>query len=318
MADRQSPTAGPSGWFSDTLMSASAAGLKFSSPQPPKSMTVEVNGLELRLLDWGNPRQPDLLFIHGFAQQAHSWDFAAMALQDLFHVVAMDLRGHGESCWSASRAYSFDDFLSDIGPFIAAAGLQEPVICGLSLGGRLAYTYVAEHPREVTALIAAESAPEPRQQGGESVRRFTSGPAEFDSLDELVERVKAFTPDRSHEQIRGSIVHSVRQDAGGNWTWKYDPAIRSLLEQPEQAEKRWQVLAKVNVPTLFVGAEHSDVTDAALLERMMDTVPGSRSVIIPRAGHRVAGDNPAAFNLTVRRFLSSLLRQMPSPAEKRS
>lgn len=302
--DLDAPLAGPEGWFEDTLRAAADLGLDFNRPQPPESHVASVNGIRLRYLDWGNGHLPGLLFIHGFAQQAHSWDFAALAVQDLFHVISIDLRGHGESEWSPDGMYSFDDLYADVDAFVAAADLKQPVICGLSLGGTLAYTYVSRNPTGVKALVIAESVPESRKEGMASIRAFTSGPGTFATLEDLVDKVRTLTPWRSAEQVRSSLVHSVGRNEADKWTWKYDPAIRTLHERPVDSDSRWSALGRVNVPTLLIRGEDSDITDAATFERMKSVVPGSQIVSIPGAGHRVSGDNPARFNAALRSFVA--------------
>lgn len=302
-----SPT-DPNGWFEDTLSSAASLGMVFSEPAAPTSHIANVNGLQIRYLDWGNPRLPDLLFVHGFAQQAHSWDFASLAMRDRFHVICIDLRGHGESDRSPDGEYSIDAMYSDLDAFITEVGLRKPVICGLSLGGTLSYIYASQNPDSVSALVIAESAPESNNEspneGRTNIRNFTSGPSHFDSLDELIEKVRRLTPWRSPEQIRSSLTHSVTQDDLGKWTWKYDPAIRQMLSsgRPDQRHL-WDALSSITVPTLLIRGEDSDTTNTATFERMASTIAHSTLVSIPRAGHRVSGDNPQAFNSAVQGFL---------------
>ena len=298
----KTPEAGPPGWFEEALRSAKASGLSFPSPRPPVSRVFNVNGLGLRCLDWGNEGAPDLLFVHGFAQQAHSWDFAAMAVQDQFHVVAMDQRGHGESGWSPQKAYGFSDYLGDLGPFIKAAGLKKPILCGFSLGGRVTSTYAARNPGEVSGLVIVDSGPESMSRGGTNITRFTSGPTVFDTLEELVGRVRGYTH-RSEEHVRSAIVHSARQRSDGKWTWKYDPDVRQSREHPLTVEERWQLLADLRMPTLLIRGGNSDILSAEVFERMTATVPDNVAVTVPGAGHRVSGDNPIEFNRVLRDFL---------------
>ena len=224
-----------------------------------------------------------------------------------FHVTAIDLRGHGESDRSPDGTYSFDALYSDLDAFMSAAGLEHPVICGLSLGGTLSYTYASRRPHGVRALVIAESAPEPPREspnaGRDSIRSFTSGSGEFSSLEELVEKVRTFTPWRSASQVRSGLTHSVGQNIDGNWTWKYDPAIRNMLGPSTTATDRWHALSLITAPTLLVRGENSNHTDAETFARMTEIVPNSQIVSIQRAGHRVSGDNPHDFNLALREFL---------------
>ncbi len=285
------------------MQSASDLGLAFVSPAPPESRLTSVNGLCLRYLDWGNGHLPDLLFIHGFAQQAHSWDFAALALQDLFHVISLDLRGHGESDRAANGIYTFDDLYVDLDAFVLAAGLENLVICGLSLGGTLAYTYASRNPELVSVLVIAESAPESRREGRDAIRNFTSGPFEFASMDELVKKVQTLTPHRSEDQVRRSLVHSVGPVGDGKWGWKYDPAISTLHSSYGSPEARWAALESIRMPTLLVRGEDSDITSEEIYLRMSALIPSSQIASVPGAGHRVSGDNPSEFNSALRGFL---------------
>jgi pimeloyl-ACP methyl ester carboxylesterase len=304
------PASGPDGWFEDALRAATDLGLTFSGPHqqaPPDNRIADVNGIRLRYLDWGYADKPDLLFVHGFAQQAHSWDFAALAVRDLFHVTAIDLRGHGESDRSPDEAYSFDIMYSDLDAFIMAADLKSPVLCGLSMGGTLSYTDASRRPASVRALVITESAPEPpqgsRNRGRESIPRFTAGSGEFSSLEELGEKVRSFASWRSASQVRSGLNHSVSQKSNGNWTWKYDPAIRDMTGSFASVTDRWDALACIIAPTLLGRGEDSDHTDAETFAQMKETIPGSQLVSIERAGHRVSGDNPHVYNAALRDFL---------------
>lgn len=305
-------SAGPQGWFEYALNSAADAGLNFPAPQEPDSKTATVNGLSLRYLDWGNLGSPDLLFIHGFAQQAHSWDFAALEFQKHFHVLSVDLRGHGESEWSPDGSYSFRDFESDIAEFIMATGLVRPALCGLSLGGALAEACAARNDIELSALVVAESTPDGENGGRESIRRFTDASSKPASMESLVARTKEYTPWRSDSQIRGSLTHSLRESGDGRWSWKYDPAIGQILNMRRDESKRWEALTMINMPTLFVRGANSDMTTSDIFKKVVATVPDSQGVTIPDAGHRVAGDNPAAFNHAVRKFLFRVMNLEPT------
>ena len=305
-ASSRGGSAGESGWIDDTVAAAVRAGLEVVDRSPPSHQSVIVNGRTLRYLDWGNQHLPDLLFLHGFAQQSHSWDFAALGLRSRFHAIAVDMRGHGDSDWAADGDYSFDGYLSDVEELIDAIALSQPVICGLSMGGHLTYMYVSRHPDRASAAVIAEAAPETRDQGKESVSRFTSGPFEFDSLDQLVMRIREYSPHRPVDQIRGALVHSVRQTEDGKWRWKYDPRIRDARGRGYPAESLWNALEGIRVPTLFVTGADSDMISRGAVSRMLEAVPGSTWQQIDGAGHRVAGDNPLEFHRAVSHFFDGL------------
>ncbi|MEX0761452.1 MAG: alpha/beta hydrolase [Dehalococcoidia bacterium] len=290
----------------DSLRAARAAGLRIIEPGAPEQRRVQVNGLSISYLDWGNAHLPHLLLVHGFAQQSHSWDFTALALRHRFHILALDLRGHGDSAHAPDGDYSLDSYLGDMESFVDALELRGVVLCGLSLGGHISYMYAARRPECVRALALVEAAPETCNQGNESISRFTAGATEFSSFDDMVQRVMAYSPHRTEEQVRGALVYSVKLLPGGSWTWKYDPRIRDarLSGYPRQA--LWDAIAAISCPTLFVTGAESDMITGGTVDRMVSAVRGSTSVVVPRAGHRVPGDNPAGFLAVFSRFADSL------------
>jgi pimeloyl-ACP methyl ester carboxylesterase len=157
------------------------------------------------------------------------------------------------------------------------------------------------------ALAVVDTAPETSDAGRRAVTRFTSGPSEFESTEEIVARVRAYNPRRPPELVRGSLQHSVRQRPDGKWTWKYDPAIREArLRADNDPAAQWEAMARLRCPVLFVLGAESGMVSPRTVERMLDTVPGSRAEYVPGAGHLVPGDNPAGFDAVLRGFLDSL------------
>jgi len=295
----------------DLFEAARAAGVEFCKPALPEDRHVSVNGLRLHYLDWGDQGLPPLVFLHGTAQQAHSWDFAALSLRHKFRVLALDQRGHGDSEWAPDGDYSSEAYVADVAGFVDALELAGLALCGLSMGGRNAYQYASRRPKALRALIVVESAPVMGSRGRARIDRFMDGPQEFDEFEAIVMRVQAYTPHRSLPKIRGSLRNSTRQLPNGKWGFKYDPRIRggvpvSEALQVNSEEGRWRALSLVRCPTLFVIGEESGMIDDSTASRMVDAVPGSEVARIPRAGHLVAGDNPTGFNVAVSSFLDRL------------
>ena len=206
---------------------ARAAGVTFAVDALPQDMYVTANGLRFHYLEWGDPSNPDVLLLHGFAQTCHSWDFVALSLCDRFHVVALDQRGHGDSDWAPDGDYTPDTQQEDLHAIVQAIGLKDFVLMGLSMGGRNSFTYAANHPEEIRALVIVDAAPETESPGTTRIRRFASQNDELESVDAFVQRVMAYNHRRDPEQVRGSILHNLKQLPNGNWTWKYDRRLRT-------------------------------------------------------------------------------------------
>ena len=131
----------------------------------------------------------------------------------------------------------------------------------------------------------------------------------LDSYEEFVQRVIAYSPHRPEWLIRSSLPHSLRQLPDGRWTWKYDSVLRDPVRRAQSAAarmdsaSRWELWERVQCPTLIVRGEYSRMLSRDVADRMVQRNPNSQLIEVPKAGHRVPGDNPAAFEEAVRGFL---------------
>lgn len=292
------------------LEAAEAAGLDIPEPAEPVDRTVRANGLNFHYLDWGNDHLPPLLFTHGFAQQAHSWDFASLMFRDRFHVISLDLRGHGDSDWAPDGSYMLSDYVSDLAGIVDELGLESVAIGGHSLGGRVAFIYASQHVAVVNGLIVVDVGPHVSKSGSSRIRDFVQGQDEWDSFEDLVEHVYKFTGGlRKREQIMGSVQRAAKQMPDGRWTWRYDRVLRGERKPDPMwdTERLWAALRGVKCPMLLVRGALSDVLSPEAAEAIIAAVPGSEQVVVENAEHRVPGDNPAGFAEAVNPFLNRLL-----------
>jgi len=290
------------------LEAARRTGIFISPGDPPRDSSLTVNGLNLHYLDWGNTGKPPVLFIHGYAQNAHTWDFSALALRGNYHVIAIDLRGHGDSEWSTQNDYSIDAYMSDVEGVIRFLGLHSVTIVGLSLGGTIAYSYAALNPGKVDRLVVVDTGPELNTRGRGRIQRFTSKLDILDSFDLFVARAMKYNPRRPEWQVRGSLRHSLQKLPDGRWTWKYDPTLRNpkrtTSARPQSPEVRWSLWERIKCPTLLVRGGESDLLERAIAERMISTLPNSQMIEVTGSGHLVPGDKPLAFQDSLLKFLS--------------
>ena len=181
---------------------------------------------------------------------------------------------------------------------------------GLSMGGRNSLTYAAANPDGVKALVVVDAGPQNLRPGSENIRRFVQQNDELDSVEEFVERVREYNPRRDPVQIRGSIIHNLKQLPNGKWTWKYDKRLRSPDRQmgsdPQMTERLWGYVESLRCPTLVVRGESSDVIAMDTAKEMHSRIPNATLVTVPGAGHLVMGDNPAGFEQAVTEFLDGL------------
>ena len=289
---------------------ARAMGVKFTNENAPQDKFVDADGMRFHYLEWGNPGNPPMLLLHGFAQTCHSWDFVALGFSDNYRVIVLDQRGHGDSDWASDGDYSPETQQKDISGVVNELELGNFVLMGLSMGGRNSFTYAANNAGKVKALVVVDAAPQNMQQGTQNIRSFVQQDDELDSVDAFVERVLQYNPRRDPQQVRGSILHNLKELPNGKWTWKYDRALRSpgrRMGSDAETEKRlWGYIESLQCPTLLVRGGASDIVAMDTADRMHQAIPNSRIATIEGAGHLVMGDSPSGFQSAVTDFLASL------------
>jgi len=271
----------------------------------PESHAVDVNGLRLHYVDWGNPSAPPLVLLHGHGSNVHTFDQLADRLRHDWRIIALDQRGHGDSDWADD--YAGEHFVADFAGFASAVGLERFSLLGHSMGGLVAMAYAATNPGAVERLVIVDIGPEVGREGAESVRRQTvEAPEEFDTLEDVYAFLRASDPEPPDDMLRYRAKHGARQLENGRWGWKYDRALRSPSGESRlpDPELLWAALASIPCPTLVVRGERSQVLDAAVAERMERTLPRGRRVEVENAGHRITLDNLDGLEREVRAFLA--------------
>ena len=124
----------------------------------PSSQTYFSQRLRLHYADWGNADAPPLILVHGGEDHCRSWDWIASELQDDWHVIAPDLRGHGDSQWTADGNYPIMNFVYDLSQLVEQFGYDQVTIVSHSLGGNTALRYAGLYPEKVRKIVAIESA----------------------------------------------------------------------------------------------------------------------------------------------------------------
>ena len=133
-----------------TKVALQAAGFR------PDIACFSPSGLRLHYVDWGNTAAPPLILLHGGRDHCRNWDWVAADLRRDYHVIAPDLRGHGDSAWSASGHYTMANYIYDLAQLIHQQKLAPVTIIAHSLGGNIALRYTGIYPEAVRRLVAIE------------------------------------------------------------------------------------------------------------------------------------------------------------------
>jgi pimeloyl-ACP methyl ester carboxylesterase len=308
---------GPADYDEFGLFHENAAeyGLPFDHPPAVRRQFVEVpGGRRLSALVWGD-RDPELVLLHGGAQNAHTWDTVALAVGR--PLVAVDLPGHGHSDGPGDRPagqLNADGNAADVAVAVRQLAPAAQAVIGMSLGGLTAIALAAQAPELVRKLLLVDVLPGLKGQRSRHITDFVNGPASFASLDELLERTTRFNPARSRSSLRRGILHNAEQQADGSWVWRWarhrGPALPDQPGRPDQPDDGtrfgalWTELAGVSVPVLLARGMRPDSVLGDEDEReLRRRLPSAQVVHVAEAGHSLQGDTPLELAAIIEHFV---------------
>jgi pimeloyl-ACP methyl ester carboxylesterase len=285
----------------------------------PSSSFYVSQRLRMHYVDWGNESAPPLLLVHGNKDHARSWDWVARELRRDFHVIAPDLRGHGDSAWAVGGGYAMGEFVLDIVQLVDALHLAPLTIVGHSLGGAISLHYTGLFPQNVRKLVAIEGlGPSPELEAKleaahpsvrfhewiKSLKEIAKRqPRRYASIDEAAQRMREENEFLSPEQARHLTVHGVARNEDGTFSWKFDPYVRSFAPVRFRGADVRSLWSRINCPTLLVRGEASWASDPAKDGRI-EPFRNARLLNVPKAGHWVHHDQLDLFVREVKKFLA--------------
>jgi pimeloyl-ACP methyl ester carboxylesterase len=288
--------------FSMFADNAAEVGLAFDQPPHVERVSVDLpSGLRLSALRWGTG-DPELVLLHGGAQNAHTWDTVALALDR--PVLAIDLPGHGRSDWRADHHYSPPALAADVEVVVRERAPEAALLVGMSLGGLTALCLTARAPDLVRRLAVVDVTPGTDRAKAEPIITFVSGPEHFDSFDALLERTVAHNPTRSVSSLRRGVLHNATEDPDGSWRWRWDPQHLPGAVNVEFGDL-WATVDAVRVPFLLLRGSLSGVVDDDDVAEVRRRVPSVRVEVVDGAGHSIQGDRPVELARLLSEFAAS-------------
>ncbi|MDA1220333.1 MAG: alpha/beta hydrolase [Chloroflexi bacterium] len=274
----------------------------------PKDQTVNVNGLNLHYLDWGNQGNPVVVLLHGLRGHAHSWDDVSVALFQNYHVLALDQRGRGDSDWAKDGDYSGPAYVADLVGFCEALRLDSFILIGHSMGGRNSMAFAGNHADMLEKLVIVDIGPTVDPSGGQRItRELQQVPEEFDSFEAVVEHMGQQNRFASERVLRRRLQYATKTLSNGKIGWRYDLATirdQRVNGTAAPAADLWPLLPNISCPTLIVRGKESDLLPPEVAAKMIETLPDASVVEVERAGHMVFEDNPEDFIAAVKRWLA--------------
>jgi pimeloyl-ACP methyl ester carboxylesterase/acyl-CoA thioesterase FadM len=242
---------------------------------------------------------PPVLFVHGFPLDRTMWR-PVTALLTGWRRIAPDLRGFGLS--DVPATFSMPDYADDLAALLDALHLPQAVVCGLSMGGYVAFELLRRHPEKVRALILANTRAEADDQQAKQRRDEMIGLVQREGPGALAHLLVPQLLAPANLSAMPQVVESLRATITGN------PApglIGALKAMRDRADYR-ALLEEIRVPTLVIGGREDRLVPPDSARRLAREVPGAQLTLIPDAGHLTPLEQPVATSRVIAEFLQAL------------
>jgi pimeloyl-ACP methyl ester carboxylesterase len=271
---------------------------------------LQLDQVNLHYLDYGGEGPLSMLWLHGSGANAHWFDFVGPPLTRDRRVLAVDLRGHGDSTPVVPPNYTYDAYMADLRALLQAEHMRNPILLGHSMGGMLAVRYTASWPQEIGALVVCDARPvyspevadNLRQTGHRKSREYAS---QEDYIAHFRIRSNSLRPPQEIHRYIASFGGG--QLPNGRWAHKIDRRTYAQREAINTLDY-WQ---HVTCPALYLRAEQSPHMTPERLRQLQAACPHIECVEVTGAGHHLTLDQPEQ---TVTQIKAFLQRQSLIPA----
>ena len=265
-------------------------GIPYDGPPAVERVHVEVEpGRRLSALVWGD-EPPELVLLHGGAQNAHTWDTVALALGR--PLVAIDLPGHGHSDGGRNGSFDLDANADDIAAVVRRLAPDARCLVGMSLGGMTALALAHRHPDLVRRLVLVDVTPGVDEAKSSSIAAFINGPESLPQLRRAPGPHHRVQPDPVGVLAAAGHPPQRRAAARRLLGVALPPLRRGAAAHPQFGDL-WEAVSALQVPLLLVrGMRPQSVVDDADEAELRRRQPTARVIHVEEAGHSVQGDSP--------------------------
>lgn len=263
-------------------------------------MIANLDRLRLGYDDTGRGNDLTVLFLHGFPHNRTLWSGQLTALGNQVRCIAIDLRGFGES--GVAPPYSMDQYADDVAALMDSLGLNEAVVCGLSMGGYVALAMWRRHKHRIRGLILADTKAAADTDEGREKRRSMAQLARERGSTAVADAMITGMVGKHTRETAPHIVDTVYRMLSSANVAGIVGALEAMRERPDSTA----TLATIDVLTLLVVGEDDVLTPVADAQAMHRAIYGSRLEVLSQAGHVSNVERPAVFNHIVSEFLATV------------
>lgn len=296
--------------FASLLQGAKELGTAHKPDVRYVSRNIVANGLRFHLLEWGDPSAETVLLLHGNNHTAHTWDLVSLALAtEGYHVIALDMRGHGDSEWPRDGDMTVTAMSGDLEAIFEVLGIDGIRMVAHSRGGRSLMPILARR-NMATRLVLVDVAParEKPIPAEQRVRAAALGAQatftntrEYPSIDAYVDAVQKFDPSRSREAVLRTMRYNMIQRVDGTLSVKTAP-INQAIDDPF-GDSTIEEMKTISVPVLLLRGANSPNLAQEHAEAWAAALPDARLVVVPNCGHNVHTQNTVGFLASTVPFL---------------
>jgi pimeloyl-ACP methyl ester carboxylesterase len=275
---------------------------------PPRTEVVPVGDLNLSASIWdasdrpgASPRGPDVLLVHGGAEQRSWWDHLVPLLRGGGRIVAFDFTGHGDS--SGRETYALETWADEVGSVASHLLRPRPALVGHSMGGLVASLASQVAPRAYAGVMALDS-PTQRTTDGHAVRRekIAARPVRTHrTLEDALATFKTYPQvPTAPAALMDHISRAAFEPAQGGWRRKFDPLVYNRPQAPDD------FVRAAPVPTTWLRTENGFIDDEMAHRITAALGPLGEMIFVPAAGHHLTLEHPVATAWLVSEFLQRL------------
>jgi pimeloyl-ACP methyl ester carboxylesterase len=255
-----------------------------------------INGL--KVYTSGNKSNTPIIFIHGFPHDHRMWDFQVEALKENYYCVSYDIRGLGES-YIGDGQYTMEAFVWDLFSVIDGLHIENPIICGLSMGGYISLRAVEKEPDRFAGLILCDTRSESDNNDGKIIRSLAIDKINVEGVHAFVKDFvpKCFhhkTPKKFEEMYERILNISNSQNSLG-----VKGSLLAMLSRRDTTKS----LKDIKIPTLVLVGRKDALTPPEVMKEISKNIKKSKFYIVPKAGHMSPLENPIFVNEKIEKFL---------------
>jgi 3-oxoadipate enol-lactonase len=262
---------------------------------------IDIAGRAMAVRDCG--RGQPIVLVHGFPLDGRMWNAQIDALAATHRVITPDLRGHGQSLLQDTgdnAITTMAQMADDLAAMLAALALNEPVcLCGLSMGGYVAWEFWRRHRDGLGSLVLCDTRGAADTPEVIDVRHATAARLMAEDTSFLAEAMlpKLLAPETLSEHP--AVVTQLTAMIAENNPLGLAAALRGMAARADASD--W--LAEIDVPTLVIVGEHDQISTVAEMRQIADALPDARFLEVPAAGHMPPMENAEVVNTALAEFL---------------